>query len=164
MKPSFGRSFQHHYPPIWPQFCCSSLIVNIFPHKWDLLCIRFNLDYKLVKIRKGWKISPSVSRQIRHWICSPTPDSRSISPGSVWGGGGIRGDDCSPRSAIRVSLRDRWVTEVAETSKDFFKSSLIGLQKAHMHRSLSLSLYVPLSLDLSLSMSLLAKVGVGEEG
>lgn len=52
---------------------------------------------------------PSVSRQIRHWICSSGPASRSISPGSVIGDGGTRGDS-SERSAIEASGIE-WVWE-----------------------------------------------------
>jgi hypothetical protein len=65
------------------------------------------------------EISPTISRQIRHWIWSPTPDSRSISPGSVWGGGGIRGDDCSPRSAIRCRFKH---DQLRRTRKDSWKA------------------------------------------
>ena len=45
---------------------------------------------------------PSVSRQIRHWVCSPCPASRSISEGSTIGDGGTNGDNSSS-SAIWIS-------------------------------------------------------------
>jgi hypothetical protein len=47
---------------------------------------------------------PSVSRQIRHWICSEGPASRSIEEGSERGIGGTRGED-SAWSAIEICLR-----------------------------------------------------------
>lgn len=56
---------------------------------------------------------PSVSRQILHWICSPWPASRSISPGSPIGGGGIRGEASDDWPAIRDQKKHRkWAEEV----------------------------------------------------
>lgn len=61
---------------------------------------------------KSWKGKmlksklPSVSRQIRHWICSEGPASRSIEEGSTGGRGGTRGEvSDSEWSAIKIERR-----------------------------------------------------------
>lgn len=65
-----------------------------------------NLKMKITKKKKSEKKKveselPSVSRQIRHWICSEGPASRSISEGSERGIGGTRGE-VSEWSAIEI--------------------------------------------------------------